>query len=147
VAYDMKQMQAQIVAEFKSHLGKDFDIVAEHPQLRRASLYPGDRITLDPATLRSALSSVWFRSRSADIQYRMTDGSGKKLLERKTRFGPTSTRRGPGRAGRSGIRLPKRSLIGLGRQTEIGDAVCVSCEIVRIRVLAFYAGSSLRSYE
>src|SRR5712691_4368124 len=29
--YDMKQMQAQIVAEFKVTLGKDFDIVAEAP--------------------------------------------------------------------------------------------------------------------
>jgi hypothetical protein len=29
--YDMKQMQAQIVAEFKVTLGKDFAIVAEAP--------------------------------------------------------------------------------------------------------------------
>src|SRR5260370_35779350 len=43
--YDMKQMQAQLVAEFKTMLGKEFDTVAEAPTAPQGTVY-----TLEGAT-------------------------------------------------------------------------------------------------
>ena len=37
--YDLKQMQAQLVAEFKVLLGKDFDIAAEAPTTPHGTAY------------------------------------------------------------------------------------------------------------
>jgi hypothetical protein len=84
--YDLKQMQGQLVAEFKVMLGKQFDIMAEAPATPGGSVYtlaaeitgwrPGNaakRIFVGMGSGREA----------SDIQYRLTDGSGKTVLDRK----------------------------------------------------------------
>jgi hypothetical protein len=84
--YDMKLMQAQTVAEFKVALGKDFDIVADAPTLPQGKVY-----TLDVEVaawrgndVKRLLVGRWGSGReAADISYRVTDESGKKVLERK----------------------------------------------------------------
>ncbi len=84
--YDLKLMQPQLVAEFKVMLSKEFDIVAEAP-----ATSPGTIYTLDaeitgwrPGNAAKRLIIGLGSGREAsDIQYRVTDGSGKKVLERK----------------------------------------------------------------
>jgi hypothetical protein len=84
--YDMKQMQAQLVAEFKVLLGKEFDIVAEAPTTPQGKVY-----TLDAEitgwrpgnAAKRILIGVGSGREATDIQYGVTDGLGKKVLERK----------------------------------------------------------------
>ena len=84
--YDMKQMQSQLVAEFKVLLGKEFDIVAEDPTTHQGAIYALDAEITDwrPGNAAKRLLVGLGSGREAtDIQYRVTDGSGKKALERK----------------------------------------------------------------
>lgn len=83
--YDMKLMHAQLVAEFKVLLGRDFVIVAEAPAT------PGGRIyTLDAEitawrpgnAAKRLIVGLGSGRESSDIQYRVTDGSQQKILER-----------------------------------------------------------------
>jgi hypothetical protein len=84
--YDMKMMQAQTVAELKVTLGKDFDIVAEAPSTAHGNVYS---LAVEIAAWRHGNAAkrvlVGFGSgrEATDIQYRVTDGSGKNVLERK----------------------------------------------------------------
>ena len=83
--YDMKTMQVQTVAEFKVSLGKDFDIVAEAP-----ASPPGNVYSLDVAitawrrgnAAKRLLVGMGSGREAADIQYRLTDASGKKVVDR-----------------------------------------------------------------
>ncbi len=84
--YDMKLMQTQLVAEFKVMLGKEFDIVAEAPTTPQRTIYTLDaEITAwRPGNAAKRLIIGLGSGREAtDIQYRLTDGSGEKALERK----------------------------------------------------------------
>jgi len=85
--YDMKLMQTQLVAEFKTMLGKEFDIVAEDPKTPpQGTVYTLDaEITAWHAGNAAKRIFVGLGSgrESTDIQYRLTDGSGKKVIERK----------------------------------------------------------------
>jgi hypothetical protein len=84
--YDVKVMQAQAVAEFKVSLGKDFDIVAEAPASHQGAVYtletlitgwhPGNAATRFIIGMGSGRES-------ANIEYRVVDGSGKRVVERK----------------------------------------------------------------
>jgi len=107
VALRMKQMQAQIVAEFKVTLGKDFDIVAEAPSTRRAKSIPWRQIT--PASWQrceAPYRRFGFRSRVCDIQYRMTtDQAEAPRTEGHIRTNFYS--QGSGSSGSSGIRCRK----------------------------------------
>ena len=84
--YDMKVMQAQTVAEFKVKIGKDFDIVAEAPATPLGPVY-----TLDVNiagwrkgnAAKRLIVGLGSGRESADIHYRLTDSSGKAVLERK----------------------------------------------------------------
>jgi hypothetical protein len=85
--YDMKQMQAQLVAEFKVLLGKEFDIVAQDPTTPQGTIYTLDAEITDwhPGNAaKRVLVGLGSGREATDIQYRLTDGSGKKVvLERK----------------------------------------------------------------
>ena len=84
--YDLKQLQPQLVADLKVQMGKEFDFVAEAP-----ATPPGTIFTLDteitgwrPGNAAKRLVIGLGSGREAsDIQYRVTDGSGKKVLEGK----------------------------------------------------------------
>jgi hypothetical protein len=84
--YDLKQMQPQLVAEFKVMLGKQYDIVAEAPATASGTIY-----TLDAEitgwrpgnAAKRLLVGLGSGREASDIQYRVTDSSGKKFLERK----------------------------------------------------------------
>lgn len=84
--YDTKLMQTQLLAEFKVMLGKEFDTVAEAPATPQGTIYTLDaEITgWRPGNAAKRLLVGLGSGREAtDIQYRVTDGSGKKVLERK----------------------------------------------------------------
>ncbi len=84
--YDVKVMQAQTVAEFKVLLGKDFEIMAEAPADPKGSVYTLDtQITGWRAGNAATRMIVGFGAgrESADIQYLVTDATGKKVLEKK----------------------------------------------------------------
>jgi hypothetical protein len=83
--YDLKLMQPQLVAEFKVMLGKEFDFAAEAPATPSGTIYALDaEITgWRPGNAAKRLVVGLGSGREAsDIQYRVTDGSGKKVLER-----------------------------------------------------------------
>ena len=84
--YDMKLMQTQLVPEFKVMLGKAFDIVTEAPATPQGAVYTLDaEITgWRPGNAAKRLVVGLGSGREAsDVQYRVTDGSGKKVLEGK----------------------------------------------------------------
>jgi hypothetical protein len=85
IPYDPKLMQVQLVAEFKVMLGKEFDIVTEPPAVPQSAIY-----TLD-AEIKSwragnlakrMLVGMGSGREATDIEYRVTDGSAKKAIER-----------------------------------------------------------------
>ena len=83
--YDLKQMQPQLVAEFRVMLGKDFEFVAEPPASPAATLYTLDaEITAWRAGNVAKRLLVGYGSgrEASDLDYRLTDSSGKKVLER-----------------------------------------------------------------
>ena len=83
--YDMKLMQTQLVPEFKVMLGKEFDIVAEPPTTPQGTGYTldGEITGWRPGNVAKRLLVGLGSGREAsDIQYRVTDGSGTKVLER-----------------------------------------------------------------
>lgn len=84
--YDMKLMQTQLVAELKVMLAKEFDIVAEAPATPQGIVYTldGEVTGWRPGNAAKRIIIGLGSGREAsDVQYRVTDGSGKKVLERK----------------------------------------------------------------
>jgi len=83
--YDMKLMQTQLVAELKVELGKEFTIVSEAPT-GESALYAldGEITGWRPGNAAKRLVVGLGSGREAsDIQYRVTNSSGQKVLERK----------------------------------------------------------------
>jgi len=84
--YDMKLMQAQIIPEFKVMLGKEFDVVAEAPAAPARSVYTLNAEITDwrPGNAAKRLLVGMGSGREAsDVQYRVTDTTGKSVVERK----------------------------------------------------------------
>jgi hypothetical protein len=84
--YDVKVMQAQTVAEFKVELGKNFEIMAEAPVDPKVSVYSLDtQVTGWRKGNAATRMIVGFGAgrESADIQYSLTDATGKKVLDKK----------------------------------------------------------------
>jgi Domain of unknown function (DUF4410) len=84
--YDLKQMQGQLVAELKVMLGKDFDFTAEAPANPQGAVYTleAEILAWRPGNAAKRIFVGMGSGREAsDIQYRLTDGSGQKVLERK----------------------------------------------------------------
>jgi hypothetical protein len=100
--YDMKLMQTQLVPEFKVMLGKNFDIVTEAPTTPPGAVYALDaEITAwRPGNAAKRLLVGMGSGREAsDIQYRVTDASGKRLLERKETIRTNFYSQGSGSSG------------------------------------------------
>ena len=100
--YDMKLMQTQLVPEFKVMLGKEFDIVTEAPTTPSGMVYTLDaEITAwRPGNAAKRLMVGLGSGREAsDIQYRVTDGSGKKVIERKETIRTNFYSQGAGSSG------------------------------------------------
>jgi hypothetical protein len=84
--YDLNQLQAQLVAEFKVMLGGDFDVVVEAPTSASASTFTLDcEITgWRPGNVaKRILVGLGSGREASEIQYRVTDRSGKKVVDRK----------------------------------------------------------------
>jgi len=84
--YDLKLMQPQVIAELKVMLGKEFDVVPEAPATPAGTVYTlATEITGWRAGNAAKRLVVGLGSgrESSDIQYRVTDSSGKKALEGK----------------------------------------------------------------
>jgi uncharacterized protein DUF4410 len=84
--YDLKLLNTQLLAEFKVMLGKEFVIVAEAPTTPQGTVYALDaEITgWRPGNAAKRLVVGLGSGREAsDLQYQVTDGAGKKVLERK----------------------------------------------------------------
>ena len=100
--YDMKLMQTQLVPEFKVMLGKEFDVVTEPPAAPQGTVYTLDaEITAwRPGNAAKRLIVGLGSGREAsDIQYRVTDGSGKKVIERKETIRTNFYSQGAGSSG------------------------------------------------
>ena len=83
--YDMKQLQAALVAELKVELAKSFDVAAEAPSGAQGTVYTLDgEITKWESGNAAKRVLVGFGSgrESSDIQFRVTDGSGKKVVDK-----------------------------------------------------------------
>lgn len=84
--YDMKAMQAQTVAEFNVMLGKTFDVAAEPPAAAQGSVYTLEvRIVAwrKGNAAKRMIVGLGSGRESADVQYSLTDSSGKTVLDRK----------------------------------------------------------------
>jgi hypothetical protein len=84
--YDIKQMQGQLVAEFKVTLGKEFDIVAEPPAASSGSLYTLNAEIMDWRAGNAAkriVIGLGSGREATDIRYWINDASNKTVLEKK----------------------------------------------------------------
>jgi hypothetical protein len=84
--YDMALLQQQLVPELKVMLGKEFDIATQAPSTPQGSVYILDaEITgWRPGNAAKRLIVGMGSGREAsDIQYRVTDGSSKRVVESK----------------------------------------------------------------
>ena len=84
--YDMKLLQAQIVPDLKVMLGKEFDVVAEAPATATGTIYTldGEITGWRPGNAATRILVGMGSGREAsDLAYRVSDRSGKNVLERK----------------------------------------------------------------
>ncbi len=84
--YDMKMMQAQTVAELKVSLGKTFEITAEPPPAGKGSVYTlAVKIVEWRAgnAAKRVLVGLGSGREAVDVEYSLTDGSGKRVIEKK----------------------------------------------------------------
>jgi hypothetical protein len=84
--YDLNVLQAQLVAELKVMLGSQFNVVAAAP-----AVSPGGGYTLEGEitgwrpgnAAKRVLVGLGSGREASDIAYRLSDGSGKSVVERK----------------------------------------------------------------
>jgi hypothetical protein len=103
--YDMKLMQTQLVAELKVELGKEFTIATETPTGAESALYTldGEITGWRPGNAAKRLVVGLGSGReSSDIQYRVTDRSGQKIIERKDTVRTNFYSQGAGSSGTLG---------------------------------------------
>ena len=84
--YDMKLMQVQLVSELRVMLAKQFEVVAEAPPAPQTAIYTLDaEITAWRAgnAAKRLLVGLGSGREASDVHYRVTDSSGKAVLERK----------------------------------------------------------------
>lgn len=83
--YDLTQMQPQLVAEFRVLLGKDFTIAAEPPAEAAGARYTlSGEITGWRAgnAAKRLIIGLGSGRESSDIRYRVTDSTGKTVVQR-----------------------------------------------------------------
>ena len=82
--YDMKQLQAGLVADLKVQIGKEFDIVAEKPSAPDRAVYTltGEFTGWRPGNAAKRIVIGLGSGREAsDIHYRITDTSGQNVID------------------------------------------------------------------
>ena len=100
--YDMKLMQTQLVPEFKVMLGKEFEVVTEPPAAPQGTVYTIDaEITGWRAgnVAKRLIVGLGSGREASDIQFRVTDGAGKKVLEREETIRTNFYSQGAGSSG------------------------------------------------
>ncbi len=83
--YDMKLLQTQLVAELKVELGKDFTVTSDSSGASEGAVYSLDGMITGwrPGNAAKRMFVGMGSGREAsDIEFHLTDGSGKKVLER-----------------------------------------------------------------
>jgi Domain of unknown function (DUF4410) len=82
--YDLKQIQGQMVAELRVMLSKQFEIVPEAPAGPQSAVYTLDgeiRGWRAGNAAKRLVVGLGSGRESSDIAYRVTDASGKKVLD------------------------------------------------------------------
>ena len=83
--YDLKQLQGQMVAELRVMLSKDYQLVGEGPESPQGAFVytlDGEITNWHPGNAaKRMLVGMGSGRESSDIQYRITDTAGKKVLE------------------------------------------------------------------
>ena len=100
--YDMKLLQTQLVAELKVELKKEFTIVGETSATPETAPYTldGEITGWRPGNAAKRLVVGLGSGREAsDIQFRVTDSSGQKLLEQKDTIRTNFYSQGAGSSG------------------------------------------------
>jgi hypothetical protein len=100
--YDMKLLQAQMVAELKVELGKDYNVISDSPTASEGTGYalhgvitgwrPGN-------AAKRMLVGMGSGRESSDIDFHVSDGSGKKVIERKETIRTNFYSQGAGSSG------------------------------------------------
>lgn len=103
--YDLKQLRDQLVAEFKVSLGKEFDVAAEAPSTAQGAVY-ALKIQITEWHPGNAAKRIFVGlgsgRESANIEYQVTDGSGKKVVEKKDTIRTNFYSQGAGSTGTLG---------------------------------------------
>jgi len=84
--YDMKELQRQTVAEMKTKLGTQFDVVTEPPAIAPERLYTlnGEVVGWRAGNAaKRALIGMGSGREAADIHYWIADQNGKTVLDKK----------------------------------------------------------------
>ena len=83
--YDVKQLQAGLVADLKVQIGKEFEVVAEAPASGQASVYTltGEITGWRPGNAaKRILVGLGSGREASDIHYIVADNSGQKFVDR-----------------------------------------------------------------
>lgn len=83
--YDMKQLQAGLVADLKVQIGKEFEIVSEAPSTPQGSVYTltGEFTGWRPGNAaKRILVGMGSGREASDIHYRVADTSGQNVVDR-----------------------------------------------------------------
>ena len=100
--YDMKLLQTQMVAELKVELGKDYNVINEPPSAPEGAVYALNGVITGwrPGNAAKRLFVGMGSGREAsDIEFDVTDSSGKKVLERKETIRTNFYSQGAGSSG------------------------------------------------
>ena len=100
--YDMKLLQTQMVAELKVELGKDYNVISEPPSAPEGPFYGLHGVITGwrPGNAAKRMFVGMGSGREAsDIEFHVTDSSGKKILERKETIRTNFYSQGAGSSG------------------------------------------------
>jgi hypothetical protein len=100
--YDLPQLQAQLVAEFRVMLGKEFEVVAEAPATPSGTVYALNATITGWRAGNAAkrfLVGMGSGRESSDIEYHVADPAGTKVVESKDTIRTNFYSQGAGSSG------------------------------------------------
>ena len=100
--YDLAQLQAQLIAEFRVMLGKEFEIAAEAPAKASGTVYTLDTTITGWRAGNAAkrfLVGMGSGREASDIEYHVTDRAGSKVVEAKDTIRTNFYSQGAGSSG------------------------------------------------
>jgi len=99
--YDMKLLQTQMVAELKVELGKEYNVLSDSPNAPEGAYALDGVITAwHPGNAAKRMMVGMGSGReSSDIEFHVSDGSGKKVIERKETIRTNFYSQGAGSSG------------------------------------------------